>query len=184
MFTGLITHIGKVYSKTGKALCISEPNIIPDIDYGDSVCINGVCLTVAKKDSSSFTVDMLDETIKRSNLGKLKRGDIVNLELALKVGDRLGGHIVTGHVDTTGKLIKRIKKIKDTIMEIEIPAKMLSKISPKGSIAINGVSLTIADVGRRSFTAHLIPVSLNKTNLGKVKIGSLLNIEFDKYFNK
>lgn len=170
MFTGIITSLGKVKSRIGNKLCIASKI---DIKLGDSISVNGVCLTVAKKEPDNFTVDLLDETIKKTNLGKLRIGETVNLELALKVGDRIGGHIVTGHVDCTGRVIRRYRNI----LEIESPIRGLL---PKGSIAVNGVSLTIVKVVRNRFTVHLIPYTLQHTNLGQSRI---VNIETDKYLH-
>lgn len=170
MFTGLITDIGKVKSRIGNKLTISSSE---NIKPGDSISVNGVCLTVAKKEPENFTVDLLDETKKRTNLCRLRIGEPVNLEQALKVGDRLGGHIVTGHVDCTGRVIRRYKNI----LEIKSPVRNLL---PKGSIAVNGVSLTIVKVIRNRFTVHLIPYTLEHTNLGKARI---VNIETDKYLH-
>lgn len=176
MFTGLITDIGKVKSKSGNTLSITTN--IQDLKIGDSVCVNGVCLTVVNRDSNSFSANLLTETLKKTNLGKLVPGDPVNLELPLKVGDRLGGHIVTGHVDCTGKLIRRYKKGNDIVVEIEIPITTSKNLIPKGSIAVNGVSLTIVKIMRNRFTAHLIPYTLEHTNLNQTRI---VNIELDKY---
>lgn len=181
MFTGIITDTGKIRNRIGNTISIIVPNTVQEIKTGDSVSVNGVCLTVTKKDSNSFSVDLLTETIKKTNLCKLKLGGIVNLELALKVGDRLGGHIVTGHIDCTGKIIRRYKKGNDAVIEIELPVVIAKKLIPKGSIAINGVSLTIVNVLRNRFTVHLIPYTLEHTNLGQCRIGDLVNIEFDKY---
>lgn len=181
MFTGLITDIGKLKSRIGNTVTITAPKTVSEIKTGDSVSVNGICLTVIKTNSNSFSADLLAETIAKTNIGKLRVGDPVNLELALKVGDRLGGHIVTGHVDYTGKVIRKYKKIKDTVLEIEAPIFIAKKLMPKWSIAINGVSLTVVRVLGKRFTVHLIPYTQENTNLGQCRIGELVNIELDKY---
>lgn len=184
MFTGIITELGKVNNRIGHTLSVNAPLSAKELKQGDSICINGVCLTMTEKDSQKFKADLLSETLNKTNLGRLKTGDLVNLELALKVGDRLGGHIVTGHVDTTGKLIRKYKKGTDTVFETEIPILLAKRLITKGSIAINGVSLTVVNIVRNRFTVHLIPYTLKTTNLSQCKIGSLLNIELDKYLRR
>lgn len=181
MFTGIITDLGNLKTRIGHTLTISAPRTVKELKIGDSISVNGVCLTVAKKDPDNFSVDLLTETIKKTNLGKLKIRDLVNLELALRVGDRLGGHIVTGHVDCTGKIIRKYKKENDTVIEIELPVGIARNLITKGSISINGVSLTIVNVLRNRFTVYLIPYTLGHTNLGQCRIGDLVNIDFDKY---
>lgn len=181
MFTGIIKDLGNLKSRIGHTLTISAPHTVKELKTGDSVSVNGGCLTVVSKDSNSFSVDLLTETIKKTNLGRLRTGDPVNIELALKVGDRLGGHIVTGHVDCTGKIIRKYRKGNDTVIEIELPVNVARNLIPKGSIAVNGVSLTVVNIVRNRFGIHLIPYTLKHTNLGLCRIGSLVNIEFDKY---
>lgn len=177
MFTGLIVEIGKVKHRTGNTICITAPL---DLKIGDSISVNGVCLTVTKKDSNGFCADLLNETIKRTNLGKLKIGEAVNLELALRVGDRLAGHIVTGHVDCTGKILRRYRKGNDVVLEVETIGTIAKAIVAKGSVAVNGVSLTVVSVRSNRFIVHLIPHTLEKTNLRQARI---VNIEYDKILN-
>lgn len=185
MFTGLIQEIGILKARAGNnRLTITAPSIAKDSKEGDSISVNGVCLTIVKKEQDSFTVDLLTETIKKTNLGKIRIGDSVNLESALKVGDKLGGHIVTGHTDCTGKLVRKYRKTNDTVIEIELPITIAKKLITKGSVSINGVSLTIVNITRNRFTTHLIPYTLEHTNLGNCKIGNLLNIELDKYLQR
>jgi riboflavin synthase len=181
MFTGIITEIGKVKARVGGKLEITAPQSVTELKIGDSICVNGVCLTVVKKDNETFSADVLTETLSRTNLVKLKKGDLINLELALKVGDRLGGHIVTGHVDCTGKLIRKYKKQNDTVLEIEVPLAFGKNIIQKGSVAVNGISLTVASIVRNKLNVHIIPHTLKSTNLINCKIGQLINIETDKY---
>lgn len=181
MFTGIITDIGRLKSRAGNVLTITAPNTVPELKAGDSISVNGICLTVVNKDSANFSVNLLEETVEKTNIGKSKAGDPINLELALKVGDRLGGHVVTGHVDCTGKLLRKYNKRNDIVMEIAVPAIISKKLAQKGSIAINGVSLTIVNISGNRFAVHLIPYTLEHTNLGQCRIGSLLNIETDRY---
>lgn len=176
MFTGLITDIGRVKGRSGNRISIATN--IKDLKLGDSISVNGVCLTVAEKDSNSFSADLLTETIRKTNLGRLVPGEPVNLELPLKVGDRIGGHIVTGHVDCMGKVIRRYKNGNDMVVEIEVPTAISKNLIPKGSIAVNGTSLTIVKIMRNRFTVHLIPYTIEHTNLCKAR---LVNIELDKY---
>lgn len=177
MFTGLIVEIGKVKHRIGNTICIAAQL---DLKVGGSISVNGVCLTVTKKDSNSFCADLLDETIKRTNLGRLRMGEPVNLELALKVGDRLAGHIVTGHVDCTGKILRRYRKGNDVVLEVETIGTIAKALVTKGSVAVNGVSLTIASVRSNRFIVYLITHTLEKSNLGQARI---VNIETDKYLH-
>ena len=179
MFTGIITEIGKVKSKNGNIMAVSAPNTARDLNPGDSVCVNGVCVTVIENTPSIFKANLLGETIGRTNLAKLKIGDAVNLELSLKAGDRIGGHIVTGHVDCVGRLVRNYKKGNDKIIEIEVPYSLVKYVVIKGSVSIDGVSLTVVKKIGNRFTVHLIPYTLKYTTLGNKRVGSLLNVEID-----
>lgn len=187
MFTGIIEEVGKVKSvvQKGKArvFAISSEKLLNDIKIGDSVAVNGVCLTVFEKLNEYFKVEAVEETIKKTNLGNLKTGDRVNLELSLKLGDRLGGHIVLGHVDTTG-VIENILKLKNSwIFEIKFPIEFRKYIIPKGSIAVDGISLTIAEVDDSKFKVSIIPFTWENTNLKFKRSGDRVNLEFD-FFGK
>ena len=187
MFTGIIEEVGKVKSvvQKGKArvFAISSEKLLNDIKIGDSVAVNGVCLTVFEKLNEYFKVEAVEETIKKTNLGNLKTGDRVNLELSLKLGDRLGGHIVLGHVDTTG-VIENILKLKNSwIFEIKFPIEFRKYIIPKGSIAVDGISLTIAEVDDGKFKVSIIPFTWENTNLKFKRSGDRVNLEFD-FFGK
>lgn len=187
MFTGIIEEVGKVKSvvQKGKArvFAISSEKLLNDIKIGDSVAVNGVCLTVFEKLNEYFKVEAVEETIKKTNLGNLKTGDRVNLELSLKLGDRLGGHIVLGHVDTTG-VIENILKLKNSwIFEIKFPNEFRKYIIPKGSIAVDGISLTIAEVDDNKFKVSIIPFTWENTNLKFKRSGDRVNLEFD-FFGK
>lgn len=177
MFTGIIEDLGRVEAigrKSGIFHIQVKSHIFTGQKIGDSIAVNGVCLTILdlKNDLASF--DIMEETLKRANLNRLKIGDKVNLERALKVGDRLSGHFVTGHVDCVAKIIEKNEKIK-----IKIPNERMKFTVPKGSVALDGVSLTIANIGGDSFTVYLIPHTIKNTNLGNKKIGDELNVEFD-----
>ena len=187
MFTGIIEEVGKVKSvvQKGKArvFAISSEKLLNDIKIGDSVAVNGVCLTVFEKLNEYFKVEAVEETIKKTNLGNLKTGDRVNLELSLKLGDRLGGHIVLGHVDTTG-VIENILKLKNSwIFDIKFPSEFRKYIIPKGSIAVDGISLTIAEVDDGKFKVSIIPFTWENTNLKFKRSGDRVNLEFD-FFGK
>ncbi|MGD9569904.1 MAG: riboflavin synthase [Sedimentibacter sp.] len=183
MFTGLIEEIGVMEGSSNgdksMKLTIRAKKIMDGIKLGDSISTNGVCLTVAAFDKYTFTVDVMPETMRKTNLGKLKRGSLVNLERALKVNDRLGGHIVSGHIDGTGY----IKEYKDediaTWLTVETTSNIIKYIIPKGSIAIDGTSLTVVDTTDNSFRVSLIPVTKEETVLLKKKVGDEVNLECD-----
>lgn len=149
------------------------------LEIGESIAVNGVCLTVTDFDATTFTVDVMLETLKKTNLGLLKPGNRVNLERALRLGDRLGGHLVTGHVDGTG-VVARLKECSiATEMWVEVPPELEKYLVPRGSVALDGVSLTIADLQPGALMVSLIPHTKEITTLGEKKIGDVLNIETD-----
>lgn len=182
MFTGLIEKIGTVKRVSrGRGLVLEfafEPWPEP-LAEGESVAVNGVCLTVAKCDASRFTADVLRETEARTGLAELKPGDKVNLERALKAGSRLGGHIVQGHVDGRGEFVARTPKGRDFSMEFRCGRVIAAGCVPKGSIAVNGVSLTISALSADSVCVDVIPTTLRETNLGGLRIGDKVNLETD-----
>ncbi len=185
MFTGIVEEVGKIKSairkEKARIFTIVSLKLSGEMKLGDSVAVNGVCLTVFDKSGDSFKVEAVEETIKKTNLGDLKSGDPVNLELALKLGERLGGHIVQGHVDTVG-VIKNIKRLKNSwIFEIKFPAEFRSYIIHTGSIAVDGISLTVADVDEGSFKVSIIPYTFDNTNLKFRRIGDRVNLEFDLF---
>ncbi|MEN2985115.1 MAG: riboflavin synthase [Thermodesulfovibrionaceae bacterium] len=193
MFTGIILEVGKVFSiqsvSQGAKLWILSEKIIKETAVGDSISVNGVCLTVSEIDREKkiFKFDVSYETLKKTNLGELKRGDFVNLEPALTLNKKLGGHLVTGHVEGVG-LIKRVEKIGEYIkIEIECPKEILRYCIPKGSIAVDGISLTVVDVLSDSFTVVIIPHTAKMTTIGAKKVGDKVNLESDiiaKYVEK
>lgn len=181
MFSGIIHHQGKVESnkvwRENKELKISVPKIKARL--GDSIAINGICLTVVKKNGSTFTFHAMPQTLQNTTLSKLKKGDVVNLEPALKMGDELGGHIVLGHMDTV-TTVKDVKNDKNGVRIKFNLAKEFSKlIIKRGSVAIDGISLSVADCGQNWFEVALIPFTLKNTTLGKLKKGDEVNVEFD-----
>lgn len=183
MFTGIVEDKGVVEmvrpGEKSATLSIRSEKIVSDLKVGDSVSVNGVCLTVTYFDKSRFTVDAVPETMSRSNLGMLKAGSRVNLERALQVGARMGGHMVSGHVDTKGE-IRKIEKEENAVwFTIGMDSEQIKYLIPKGSVAVNGISLTVVDVVADSFTISVIPHSLNETTLSEMKTGDKVNIEVD-----
>ncbi len=183
MFTGLIQQVGtvKLLARSDKAavLTVDLNTLAEQTKIGDSIAINGVCLTIAKLSASQAAFDISPETMKISNLAALKPGSKVNIELALKPTGRIGGHFVLGHIDGTAK-IKQIKR-QAGFTEITFTAgpNLLSQLIPKGSIAIDGVSLTVAALEKNAFTVALIPQTLKETTLGSAKISDTVNVEID-----
>ena len=191
MFTGIIEELGKVKSLSRGArsarLVLEARRVLEDVRPGDSIAVNGVCLTVTRFDAGSFEVDVMAETLDRSNLGKLVPGEAVNLERALRLGDRLGGHLVSGHIDGVGMIVRESWEDLARILEIEAPAGVLRYTIEKGSIAVDGTSLTVVAVGARSFTVSLIPHTRGLTTLGFKQVGRSVNLEADligKYVEK
>ncbi|MEA3424540.1 MAG: riboflavin synthase [Bacillota bacterium] len=183
MFTGLIEEIGEVdkVAKGAKSaqITIKSKKVLEDIKLGDSISTNGVCLTVVKFDKNSFVVDVMPETMRRSNLRNVKSGSKVNLERAMKLGDRLGGHIVSGHVDGIG-IIKSIDEEDNaTWVAIEASSDVMKYMIDKGSATIDGISLTIAEVEDKVFKVSIIPTTKGETTLLDKHIGDELNIECD-----
>lgn len=183
MFTGLVEEIGKI-SKIRKGInsyqiSIEAKHILSDIKLGDSIATNGACLTVVEKTNSNFTVDIMAETVKLTSFDKMKLGDTVNLERAMRLSDRLGGHLVSGHIDGIGKINKIKKEDIANIISIEAPQELLNQMLNKGSIAIDGISLTITHVSSKEFQVSIIPHTSKETTLLKKSIGDLVNLETD-----
>ena len=183
MFTGLIEEVGQVKDikqvNKGIKLDIKAEKVIKDVKEGDSIAVNGACLTVIDILKNSLLFDVSEETLNRTNLKFLKRNDFVNLERALKVSDRLGGHIVQGHIDTVSKITKLTEYGEHTLLGIYIPDKYIKYVIEKGSIAIDGISLTINRVINNEISINIIPHTLKNTNLQYKKVGDLVNLEFD-----
>ena len=187
MFTGIIEEIGKISSITKNRIQINAKTVLEDIKLGDSIAVNGVCLTVTNIDANGFTADVSDETLSVSALGRLKSGDFVNLERAMKLNDRFGGHIVSGHVDGVGKIINLRQNGDFYDLQIELNENQSKYVIKKGSITINGISLTIADVNNDKIMIAVIPHTFENTTLKTLKIGDYVNIEVDmisKYVEK
>jgi len=184
MFTGLVEILGKVHSRTSAArvgvfLSIEAPVIAPQLALGESVAVNGVCLTVVATSANCFSFEVGPETLLKTNLGTLQHGERVNLERSLRVGDRLGGHFVQGHVDGVGTIQERRIEGEWEFVRFNCPAEMTCLMVPKGSIAVDGVSLTLVEVGADFFSVMLIPHTLDNTTLGFKKVGDRVNLETD-----
>lgn len=182
MFTGLIEHrgtIARVDENADGARIEIETELAPTLELGDSVAVNGVCLTATTVTSSSFTAEVMHESLRRSALGGLATGDRVNLELPLAIGDRLDGHIVQGHVDGIGELIQSTDDGFARILRFETPGDLAKYVVEKGSITIDGVSLTVSSVGDDWLEVSLIPETLERTTLGSLQTGEYVNLEAD-----
>lgn len=191
MFTGIVEEIGKIQNVKknikSSVLTIQGNKIFEDIHIGDSISVNGVCLTVTSFNNNTFTADVMNETISRSSLGKLNNGSYVNLERAMSANGRFGGHIVSGHIDGIGKVVN-IKKDDNAIWyTVEVEDNLMKYIVEKGSIAIDGISLTVAKVSRNDFSVSIIPHTAQETILSHRLVGDIVNIETDvigKYVEK
>jgi riboflavin synthase len=177
MFTGLVAQMGEVAS-AGTRLAV-RTQLAAELERGDSIAVNGVCLTAVEISPDSFEADVMEETLERSALGRLQQGDPVNLELALRVGDRLGGHFVQGHVDATGSIESVEQREHSRVVRVAAPPEILRYVVQKGSIAIDGVSLTVVDVDDDGFSVSLIPETLERTTLGSTSEGDPVNLEVD-----
>ena len=191
MFTGIVEEIGKIKSiKNGvksSILSIQGDRIFEDIHLGDSIAVNGVCLTVISFNNKIFTADVMNETLRRSSLGNLKVGSYVNLERAMSANGRFGGHIVSGHIDGVGTIIKIEKDDNAIWYTIKSEDKLMKYIVEKGSIAIDGISLTVAKVYKCNFSVSIIPHTVNETILSHKSVGDNVNLENDiigKYVEK
>ena len=179
MFTGIVAETGKVTSTQAGKLTITASAVLRGMEIGGSMAVNGVCLTVTSFNAGSFTVDIMQETLKRTNLGLLRVGDEVNLEPPLTLDKPLGGHLVQGHVDGTGKLISVSPTGADVIIKIEALPEVMRYIVPKGFVAVDGISLTIVDCDNRSFQVSVVDFTRKHTVLGSRRVGSLVNLEVD-----
>ncbi len=183
MFTGLVKELGKVLNITRSGdihkLSIEAKAVSRDAKAGDSIAINGVCLTVTGKKGDTLSFDAMEETLRRTALGSLKAGALVNLEGALKAGDPVGGHFVLGHVDCVGKITDVKKSAQNVMIEVAMPEKFAGLIVEKGSIALDGISLTIGEVAPGIFKVYIIPHTMSETTLKDKKVRSDINIEFD-----
>ena len=183
MFTGIIEETGIIKQivplGSGRRLTITANRIFDDLKIEDSVCISGVCLTIVAIDKASFTVEAVGATLEKTTLGDYRKGRSVNLERALRIGDRLGGHLVQGHVNGIGKITKIQKQIENWMMEIALPGELYKYVISEGSIAVDGVSLTVADLSGGLIRLSLIPYTINHTTFSHSVAGDRCNVETD-----
>ena len=184
MFTGIVEELGSVVDLTpdgegGARLGVRGPVVTDGVAHGDSIAISGVCLTVTASADDTFTVDVMAETLSRTSLGSLAPGDPVNLERALPASGRFGGHIVQGHVDGVGHVVDRVPGGHWETVRFAVPAPLSRYLAAKGSVAVDGVSLTVIEAGDESFTVGLIPTTLAATTLGRAAGGTVVNLEMD-----
>ena len=191
MFTGIVEELGTVVSlKRGSksaVLTIKGDQIFEDLKLGDSVAVNGVCLTATHMSGKTFQADVMNETFNRSSLGTLKKGDVVNLERAMAANGRFGGHMVAGHIDAVGELVSVKQDDNAVWFTIKAPKKIMKYCIEKGSIALDGISLTIAKLTEDTLSVSMIPHTIQNTNFGNKKMGDLINLENDmvgKYIDK
>jgi len=183
MFTGLIEEIGKIERivslNGGLQFTVHADLVLSDLKIGDSISIDGACLTVVSKSKTTFDVEAVEETLKKTTLGHLKVGDMVNLERSVQVGERLGGHFVQGHIDGIGEVVGTEERLSSWIYTVRIPEEFCRYTVPAGSIAINGVSLTIAEVDGCEISISIIPHTYQQTTFKQLKTGDKVNLEFD-----
>ncbi|NYJ74482.1 riboflavin synthase [Allobranchiibius huperziae] len=183
MFTGIVEELGSLgsieHGSDSAVLRINGATVVSDARHGASIAVNGVCLTVVDHDEHGFTVDVMAETLRRSSLAGIAPGDPVNLERVMPADGRFGGHIVQGHVDGTARVLGREPGDRWTVVRIELPHQLSAYVVEKGSITVDGVSLTVASVDEDSFTVSLIPTTLALTTLGHRAVGEPVNLEVD-----
>jgi riboflavin synthase len=183
LFTGIVEELGVVEALEDQGdairLTVRGPHVTVDARPGDSVSVNGCCLTVAQRDGETFTADVMRETLDKTSLGVLEPGGRVNLERAVTAQTRLGGHIVQGHVDGTGTVLRRVPSEHWEVVELSIPEQLARYLVDKGSVTVDGISLTVVSAGATSFTVSLIPETLARTTLGFKQEGEPVNLEVD-----
>ncbi|MCJ7769201.1 MAG: riboflavin synthase [Dehalococcoidales bacterium] len=190
MFTGIIEEIGRVTAVSSGKLAIAATKVLQGMEQGGSISVNGACLTVTEFSSNSFSVDIMPETLKRTNLSLLRAGDGVNLEMPLTMEKFLGGHLVQGHIDDTGRIASVTQQGETTLVRVEAPPEVMHYIVEKGFMAVDGISLTVVNIDAASFTVSVVNYTLKNTVLGNRKTGDIVNLEVDiiaKYverFNK
>jgi riboflavin synthase len=190
MFSGIVEELGTV-SRNAIAgegrLEVAAREVVRDVAVGDSIAVNGCCLTVVSAGGDGFVADVMPETARRTNLGALQPGDAVNLEAALRVGDRIGGHMMSGHVDAVGRVVSLQPEGNMVVVRVAAPAAVLRHVVEKGCVAVDGTSLTVVDVDAESFTVALIPHTMRVTRAGRWQPGTAVNLEADlvaKYVEK
>ena len=191
MFTGIVEELAQIKTIESKiqgiSFTIAAKTVMDDIKIGDSISVNGVCLTIVDKEKDSFSMDLVEETLNKSNLGELKVEDYVNLERAMKVSDRFGGHIVQGHVETLGVILEKQMNDDEAVISVGLDPEWMRYCIPKGSITLDGVSLTITAINGNIVEIALIPYTLENTTLGIKEKSDTLNIETDiigKYIDR
>ena len=179
MFTGIVEEVGRLKSLSGGRIEIACAAVLSDVKIGDSIDVNGICLTVVDFGENFFAADVMPETLRKTSLAELNGGGLVNLERALKVGDRLGGHIVSGHIDGVGKILSIRAEGNALLIDVAAENFLLRQIAPKGSVALDGISLTVVDASAQSFSVSMIPHTREVTNFQAKRVGSPVNIETD-----
>lgn len=183
MFTGIVEERGAVRriecGRSAGSLTIGARKVLEDLSLGDSIAVNGVCLTVTSFRGDQFTADVMPVTLEKSNLGGLTPGGFVNLERALQLRSRLGGHLVSGHIDAVGHILRILPQENAILLEIETPEKVKPFLIPEGSVAVDGVSLTVAELTAQGFLLSIIPQTARETTLGERRVGDLVNLEGD-----
>ena len=183
MFTGIVEELGEIVAiergAESAVLRVRGPLVTSDVTHGASIAVNGVCLTVVEHDGETFSVDVMAETLNRSSLGSLRAGSLVNLERAMTASTRFGGHIVQGHVDGTAQILARLPGDRWEVVQFTLPPEVSRYVVEKGSITVDGVSLTVSDVTDDTFSVSLIPTTLGLTTLGHKVVGDAVNLEVD-----
>jgi riboflavin synthase len=183
MFTGLIEEVGELAgtdsTERGARLCVTAPRISGEAPVGESIAVNGCCLTVVAHRGSQLVFDLLQETLDRTNLGRLRPGSLVNLERAMAANGTFGGHFVQGHIDCAVRIVAWEKVGHDYRLELELPSDFARYVAHKGSIAVNGISLTVAEISGPTFVVWIIPHTKEHTNLATARTGDWVNLEFD-----
>jgi riboflavin synthase len=179
LFTGIVEEIGRVNRIQANKLEIKATKVLKDTELGSSIAVNGVCLTVTDFNSASFSVDVMPETLKLTNLGLLKVSDEVNLERPIVMGRRLGGHLVQGHIDDTGRIVSIKREMEAILMRFETPHLLMRYMAVKGFITVDGLSLTVVELGGDYFAVSLVDYTQHHTTIGKRKVGDVINLEVD-----
>ncbi len=179
MFTGIVEEVGVVAKISDIGMTVRATKVTEDLKLGDSIAVNGACLTAVSFDRTEFSVDLSPETMRRTSLDQLSVGGPVNLERALLASDRMGGHIMQGHVDGTGRVMSTKRDGDSTVFRIRVPKRLQRYIVEKGFVAVDGISLTVVKRGASSFTLAVIPYTLNNTNLASLSVGDRVNLEAD-----
>jgi riboflavin synthase len=179
LFTGIVEEVGVVAAISDNGMTVRASKVLEDVKLGDSIAVNGTCLTAVSFTKSEFSVDLSPETMRRTSLGQLTEGSPVNLERALLASDRMGGHIIQGHVDGTGRIMSTKADGDSIIFRVRVPKRLNKYIVEKGFVAVDGISLTVVKRGASSFTLAVIPYTLKNTNLASLSAGDRVNLEAD-----